>query len=309
MKSRPVTMVNTAPSTSTPAKRTLFRIALLVAMIGTVTLTTILILQGALILGRLRYFLDIGVQSLNLTSIFLLICGILSLLTFVLLSVGVLKVNKNMVLAAAGLLAVCSLALIAFSIWSFLTITGGNLPASINSTLVKELDQTQYSLASGNNIVIENTPTMAKLEKQHNCCGLTDPIEDYRTRQPNVFNSGHSAPSANTNPSRGRTTTTQRNTGNLGSSVHLPFSCCNEKYRSVDNLCIDMFGNTSNPLQRYNTDGCYPVIARHKFERIERQGFTTIIAACISVISCIALAAVLRLLNEGYQIVPVRTAM
>jgi hypothetical protein len=67
-----------------------------------------------------------------------------------------------------------------------------------------------------------------------------------------------------------------------------------------------MFANNTNPLDRYNMKGCYDVVGVYKFERIRNQGFTTVIAACFAVISFIALAAVIRLLGEGYQIVPIR---
>jgi hypothetical protein len=309
MKSRPVTIATTN-GTSTPAKRTLFRIALSVAMIGTIAVSTILFLQGGLALGHLRYFVDIGLHPLHVTSALLLVFGLLSLLTFIILTIGIVKVNKTFATIAAGLLAACSLGLIAFSIWSFLTITSGQLPASINSTIAKELDQTQYSVGTGNNVVLENTHKMARLEKQHHCCGLTDPIEDYRSRQPSAFGSLNpsSSSSSSSGSGRGRTSSTQRNSASYGSSVQLPISCCNEKYRSAENLCIDMFGNNTNAINRYNTDGCYAIVARHKFERIQRQGFTTVVAACLAVISCIALAAVVQLLGEGYQIVPLRAA-
>jgi hypothetical protein len=312
MKSRPVT-VTTTNGTSTPAKRTLFRIALAVAIVGTIALSTILILQGGIALGRLRYFVDIGLHPLHITSALLLFFGLLSLLTFIILTIGLVKVNKTFAVIASGLLGVCSIGLIAFSIWSFLTISSGHLPASINSTIVKELDQTQYSVSTGNNIIVENTNKMARLEKQHQCCGLTDPIDDYRSRQPGIFgslnpsSSGSSGSGSGGGGGRGRGSSTQRNSATFGSAVQLPISCCNEKYRSADNLCIDMFANNTSPLNRYNTDGCYAVVARHKFERIQKQGFTTVVAACIAVISCIALAAVVRLLGEGYQIVPLRS--
>jgi hypothetical protein len=50
------------------------------------------------------------------------------------------------------------------------------------------------------------------------------------------------------------------------------------------------------------------VILEEKIQHIRQQGFITIVAACLAVISCIALAAVIRLLAEGYQVVPLRTA-
>jgi hypothetical protein len=311
MKSRPVT-VTTANSTSTPAKRTLFRIALSVAVFGTVIVSTILLLQGGIALGRLRYFVDIGLHPLHITSALLFVLGLLSLSAFIILTIGIIKVNKTFAVIAAILLGVCSLGLIAFTIWSFLTISSGELPASINSTIVKELDQTQYSVSTGNNIIVENTPKMARLEKQHQCCGLTDPLDDYRSRQPGIFGSLNPSSSGSSGGGggigRGRGTTTQRGSAAFGSTVQLPISCCNEKYRSADNLCIDMFANNTSPLNRYNTEGCYAIVARHKFDRIQKQGFITIAAACLAVISCIALAAVVRLLGEGYQIVPLRAA-
>ncbi|CAF0992115.1 unnamed protein product [Rotaria sp. Silwood1] len=307
MKSRPV-IVATTNGTSTPAKRTLFRIALAVAMVGTIAVSTILILHGALALSHLQYFIDIGLHPRHLTSVLVLIFGLLSLSTFIILTIGLLKVNKTFAVIAAVLLGICSLGLIAISIWSFLTITSGQLPASINNAIVKELDKTNYTVSIGNDIIIVNSDTMARLEKQHHCCGLTDPIEDYRSRQPAMFGSLNPSSSSGSSPGKGRASATQRNTATFGSSVHLPISCCNEKYRDENNMCIDMFGNNTSPINRYNTVGCYAVVARHKFERIQRQGFATVIAACLAVISCIALAAVVRLLGEGYQIVPLRTA-
>lgn len=299
-----VTSAN-ANAVSTPAKRTLFRIALTVALIGTMAVSTILILHGGLALGRQRYFVDIGLHPLHVTSTFLLVLGLLSLLTFIILTVGVVKVNRKLAVLAAGLLAVCSLGLIGCSVWSFVTITSGQLPASINNTIANELNQTQYSIGTSNNIIVDNTATMARLEKQHGCCGLMDPIEDYRSRQPASFGSLNPSPPPPAS-SRGRPTSTQR--GPSATAVILPISCCNEKYRSADNLCIDMFGNNTGPLNRYNTGGCYATVAHYKFERIQRQGFTTVVAATIAVISCIALAAVVRLMSEGYQIVPLRLA-
>ncbi|CAF3334114.1 unnamed protein product [Rotaria socialis] len=306
MKSRPA-IVATTSGTSTPAKRTLFRIALTVALVCITGVTTILILHGGLSLMRLRYFVDIGVHPRHVTSLALVIFGILALLTLMILIIGLIKVNRSLAIVAAVLLGVCSLGLIAFSTWSFLTIASGQLAASINSTIVKELDQTQYRVSTGNDVVIENTPKMARLEKQHQCCGLTDPIEDYRSRQPAIYGSLNPSSSSGNSHSKGRNPPTQRNTATFGSSVQLPISCCNEKYRSENNLCIDMFSNNTNPINRYNIVGCYAVVARHKFERIQREGFATVVAACLSVISCIALAAVVRLLGEGYQIVPFRT--
>lgn len=310
MKSRPVTITITNGA-STPAKRTLFRVALVVALVGMIATSTILILHGGFALGRLRYFVDIGLHPLHLTSGFILLLGLLSLGAFILLTIGLTKMNKTFATIAAVLIGICSIALIATSIWSFLTITSGKLPASINSTLVKELDQTQYSVSTGNNIIVENTIKMARLEKQHACCGLTDPIDDYRSRQPSIFGSlspSGSSSSGNVN-NRARISSTPRNAAAFGSAVQLPISCCNEKFRSAENLCVDMFANNTNPLNRYNTEGCYGTIARHKFDRIQKQGFTTVVAACLAVLSCIALAAVIRLLGEGYQIVPLRAAV
>jgi hypothetical protein len=302
MITRPVTITAPPKEPSTAAKRTLFRVALTVAMGGSVAVSTILFLQGGLALGQLRYFIDIGLHPLHVTSALLLVFGLLPISTFIILTLGLIKVNRKFALIAAGLLAACSFGLITFSIWSFVTISSGQLPSSINNTLIKELDQTQYKV-SGGNIIIENTNTMAKLEKQHQCCGLINPIEDYQVRQPSFFGG---APSNSGGNNRGRTTTTQRNLAIYGSSIPLPISCCNEKYRSVDNSCIDISGKNIDPSDRYNLEGCYAIITREKFQRIQQQGFTTIIAACLAVISCIALAAVLRLLAEGYQVVPLR---
>jgi hypothetical protein len=274
-------------------------------MIGSVIVSTILFLQGGLALGHLRYFIDIGQHPLHITSTLILVFGLLSILTFIILSIGLIKVNRTFAIIAAGLLAVCSLGLIVFSIWSFATLAGGQLPKSINDTLVKELDQTQYNIANGNNIIVDNTVKMARLEKQHQCCGLGEPVEDYRSRQSSIFGSSSASSSASGGNTRGRTTQSQKNP----SSVLLPISCCNEKYRSNENnLCLDVYGNNTNPLNRYNTAGCYLVILEEKIQHIRQQGFITIVAACLAVISCIALAAVIRLLAEGYQVVPLRTA-
>lgn len=308
MKSRPVTITITNGA-STPAKRTLFRIALVVALVGMIVTSTILILHGGFTLGRLRYFVDVGLHPLHLTSGVILLLGLLSLGAFIILTIGLTKMNRTFATVAAVLIGICSIALIATSIWSFLTITGGKLPASISSALMKELDQTQYSVSTGNNIIVENTMKMARLEKQHACCGLTDPIDDYRSRQPSIFGSLNPSSSSGNVNNRGRTSSTQRNAAAFGLAVQLPISCCNEKYRSNDNLCVDMFANNTNPLNRYNTVGCYGIIARHKFDRIQKQGFTTVVAACLAVLSSIALAAVIRLLGEGYQIVPLRAAV
>jgi hypothetical protein len=310
MKSRPVTVTNTN-NTSTPAKRTLFRTALAIAIVGTVIVSTILILHGGLALAGLRYFVDIGLHPLHITSALLLFFGLLSLTTFIILIIGLVKVNKTFAIIAAVLLGITSLSLIVFTIWSFISVNGGQLPASINSSIVKELDQTQYSVSSGNNIIVDNTPKMARLEKQHQCCGLSEPFEDYRNRQPAIFGSLNpsSSSSSSSGSGRGRGSSTQRNAAAFGSAVQLPISCCNEKYRSAENLCVDMFGNNTNPINRYNTKGCYDVVLEHKFERIRKQGYATVAAACTAVISCIALAAVIRLLGEGYQIVPIRTAV
>ena len=301
-------MLTTTNEASKPAKQTLFRVALAIAMIGSVLVGTILLLQGGLALGHLQYFIDVGQHPLHITSALLILFGLLAILTFVILTVGLIQVNRKYALIAAGLLGFCALALVVFSIWSFVTVTSGRLPASISHALIKELDDTQYNLAQGNTLVIENTNTMARLEKQHRCCGLSDPIEDYRSRQPSMFGSTSTSSSGGSSKG-GRTTTSAKNAGqSSGSSVLLPISCCNEKYRSMDNLCIDMFANQTSAVNRYNTDGCYPIIARDKFERIQQQGSTTVIAACLAVISCIALAAVVRLLAENHQIVPLRTS-
>ncbi|UJR37831.1 hypothetical protein I4U23_030521 [Adineta vaga] len=308
MKSRPVTIISTN-ATSTPTKRTLFRIALTVALSGTIAVSTILILHGGLALGRLRYFVDVGQYPLHITAVFLIILGLLSLTTFIILTIGIVKVNKTLTVLAAVLLGICSLCLIAFSAWSFITITTGHIPVSVNNTIVKELEQTQFSYGIGNNIIVDNTNTMARLEKQHRCCGLTDPTEEYRSRQQASFGSLNPSPSSGgSGNSRSRPISTQRNSGTSGLSIVLPISCCNQKYLSTDNLCVDMFANNTNPINRYNINGCYSTVTNYKFERIQRQGFTTIVAACLAVISCVALAAVIRLLGEGYQVIPLRTA-
>lgn len=308
MKARPVTMINTN-STSTPAKRILLRIALIIALLGTVAVSSSLLLKGGSDLLRSKDFLDVGLHSLRWSSIFLTSLGLISSITFLLLLIGTLKVNKIILLTAAFSLAFCSLALITLSVWSFLTIASESLSTSINRTIVEELDQTQFSYGTGNNVIVQNTQIMSQLEKQHHCCGLTNSVEEYRNRQ-NAWltvNNGPSSSSSNinTNSNRARGSSTQRNSATFGSIIHLPISCCNEAYRSTD-LCIDIFGNASDPITRYNTKGCYGFIVQDKYHRIERQGFLTIITACVSVISCIALAAVVRILNEGYQILPAR---
>jgi hypothetical protein len=299
---RPVTIITPSNATSTKMKRTLFRVSLFVAMFGSVIVSTILFLQGGLALGHLRYFVDIGQHPLHITSIFLLVFGLLSILTFIILMLGLIKVNRTFAIIAAALLALCSFGLIVFSIWSFVTLASGQIPKSINNTLIKELNQTQYSLAAGNNLIVDNTLKMARLEKQHQCCGLEDPVADYRNRQSAPYGSSSSSSSGG-GGTRGRPP--QKGSS---SSVLLPISCCNEKYRSNENnLCLDIYGNVSDPLSRYNNEGCLAIISQDKFQRIQQQGFTTIVAASLAVISCIALAAVIRLLGEGYQVVPLRT--
>ena len=140
---------------------------------------------------------------------------------------------------------------------------------------------------------------MARLEKQHQCCGLADPVEDYRTRQPSAFGSSGAGSNIKGRPAPNPKSAT---------SVLLPISCCNEKYRNSDtNQCLDISGSSSNPLNRYNTEGCYLAISREKFDRIKQQGFTTVVAAALAVISCIALAAVIRLLAKGHQVVSLRS--
>lgn len=301
MKSRPV-IITTANGVSTPAKRRLFRIALAITMVSAIAVSTILILQGGFELSRLRYFVDIGLHRLHITSTLLLFLGLLSLIAFITLTIGLAKINKTLAVIAAILLGICSLGLIASTIWSFVTISNEDLPASINSTITKELDKTHFN---NTNFVVENTPLMAKLEKQYQCCGLTEPIEDYQSRQQGAFRSlNPTTPS--TGGSRGRTTT-QRNTGTSATNTQLPISCCNQNYLSTDNMCIDMPENNKLLADRYNLEGCYNAVVRHKFERIQKQGFITAVAACLAVISCIALTVVIRLLGEGYQIVPVRT--
>ncbi|CAF5050746.1 unnamed protein product, partial [Rotaria magnacalcarata] len=72
---------------------------------------------------------------------------------------------------------------------------------------------------------------MARLEKQHQCCGLTDPIEDYLSRQPSNIRSAVAAAAASASSgSKGRTTQNQKNPSTSGSPILLPISCCNEKY-------------------------------------------------------------------------------
>jgi len=210
-----------------------------------------------------------------------------------------IKSNRTFALIASGILTFVSIGLIILSILSFTTLALGGLPKSINNTLVKELDQTQYNLATGNNLIVDNTLKMARLEKQHQCCGLSEPIDDYRSRQPSPSSSG----SGNV---RGRPQSGSQK--NIPSMILLPISCCNEKYRSNDNnLCLDIYGNTSNPLHRYNTDGCFGIITREKIQHIKRQGFITISAGCLALISTIALVTVVKLLAQGYQVVPART--
>lgn len=308
MQSQP-NSVSSINNLSTPAKRTLFRIALNVAFVGTAAVSTILILHGGSTLGHLRYFVDIGAHPLNITSIIVLVFGILTLITAISIVYATAKINRTLIVIATIVLGLCSLGLIGFSIWSFLTIANGTLSTSINNTITKELDKTQFSFVQGNHVLIDNTDTMARLEKQHKCCGFADPVDEYRTRQVAALGSQNPSSSggntANTN--RGRGSTQQRpSTTSSSLIVQLPISCCNKQYLSDDNLCIDMFGNNTSPINRYNTEGCYRPVVQYKYNRIQKQGFITTVAACLAVISCIALAAVVRLLGEVYQIVPVR---
>ena len=111
--------------------------------------STILLIQGGLALGHLRYFIDIGQYPLHITSVFL------TILVFILLTFGLIRTDRSLATIAAGLLALCSLGLIVFSIWSFVTLASGHLPRSTNNTLVKELDQTQYTTTAGNNLVVD----------------------------------------------------------------------------------------------------------------------------------------------------------
>jgi hypothetical protein len=293
-----------------PAKQTLFRTALIVGMIGSVLVSSILFLQGGIALGDLQYTIDIGHHSLRITSGLLIFFGLLSFLTFVLLAIGLIQVNRTYALTAAGILAACSLGLILLGIWSFWSLTGDRLSVSINDYLVKEIDQTQFSIGSGNVILIENTHKLAQLERQHRCCGINDPVDDYRTRQTSsLISIPTSTNTVNTNSKGSRTTTTTTTTtasqkNAHASSIPLPISCCNDNYRSIDNLCIDMFVNNTHGLHRYQTNGCHTIILRDKSQRIQQQGTTIVVAACLAVISCIALAAVTRLLNESYQVTP-----
>ena len=308
MKPRPVTVINTIHEASIPTKRTLFHIALTVALVGAVAVSTILLLQGGVSLGRLRYFTDIGLHPLYITSGSVFLLGLLALITSIIITIGIIKVNKTFATIAAVLLGICSIGLIAITIRSFLTITSGKLPASIRDVINKELDQTIFIITPETNIIVENTPKMARIERQYRCCGLTVSDKDYQNRQPSMFGSLIPSSSSGTGGGGGKgRTSTQRNTPT--STVLLPISCCNEKYRSPENLCVDMYANNTNMLDRYNTKGCYDIVGVYKFERIRNQGFTTVIAAGIAVISCIALVAVIRLLSEGYQIVPLRATI
>jgi hypothetical protein len=310
MKPRPVTIINTIHDTSTAAKRTSFHIALAVGLLGTITVSTILLLQGGISLARLRYFIDIGLHPFHITSGIVFILGLLALITFIIVSIGIIKVNKTLVTIADVLLGICSIGLITITIYSFLSITSGKLPASVRDAINKELDQTYFSISPENNIIVENTPKMSRIEKQYLCCGLSIPDKDYQNRQPSMFGSLIPSSSIATGGGggRGRASSTQRNTA-AASTILLPISCCNEKYRSPNNLCVDMFANDTNILDRYNMKGCYDIVGVYKFERIKNQGLTTVIAAGIAVISCIALAAVIRLLGEGYQIVPLQAML
>lgn len=303
MSTRPVTVTVPTTTNATAAKRTLFNIALSVAAVGSVLVSVILLFQGGLALGELRYFIDIGQHPLHITSLVILILGLFAILAFAILSFGLIKSNRTFALIASGILTFVSIGLIILSIWSFTTLAIGNLPKSINNTLVKELDQTQYNLASGNNLIVDNTLKMARLEKQHQCCGLSEPIEDYRSRQPSVSSSSSGSGGGNV---RGRPQSGSQK--HAAASILLPISCCNEKYRSNDNnLCLDIYGNNSNPLNRYNNDGCFGIITREKIQHIKRQGFITISAGCLALISTIALVTVVKLLAQGYQVVPART--
>ena len=303
MISRPVAIINSF-KISTTTKRKLFRLALCIGMIGSILVSSILLLQGGLALGYLRYSMDIGQYSLHLSSVFLIIFGLLAILTFIILTIGLIQMKRAFAVIAIVLLIICSLGLISFSIYSFVIISSKQLPQSIHRILINELNQTRFSIGTENNIIVDNSYKMALLEKQHQCCGLTNPIEDYRNLELLIFRST-SLRSRNT---KERIQNYQRNSFKFGSSVLLPISCCNEKYRSNENhLCIDIYKNNTNLLDRYNTEGCYTVIFREKIQRIQQQGSTAIIAASLALISCIALVAVVRLLNEDYQVEPLRT--
>jgi ABC-type multidrug transport system fused ATPase/permease subunit len=297
---RPVTIVIPATKTSTAAKRILFRASLCIAMFGSVIVSAILFLQGGLALGHLRYFVDIGQHPLHITSTFVLIFGLLSILTFIILTIGLIKVNRTFAIIAAGLLAICSVGLLIFSIWSFATLASEKLSQSINNDLIQELNQTQYNNTAGH-VVVENTVKMARLEKQHQCCGLVDAVEEYRSRQPTTFGSS----SSSSGSTRGRPGGPPKGSS---PSILLPISCCIEIYRFNESSCLDLYGNASEPSRRYYNEGCSTIIFQDKVPRIQQQGFTTMVAATLAVISCIALAAVIRLLGEGYQVVPLRTA-
>ena len=129
--SRPVTIISSDTKTQTAAKRVLFNVSLCVAIFGSLVVAGILFLQGGITLGYLRYFVDIGLHPLHITSLFVLIFGLLAITTFIVLAIGIIKSNRTFVIIAAGLLALCSLALLAFSIWSFATLAGEKLSQSV----------------------------------------------------------------------------------------------------------------------------------------------------------------------------------
>ncbi|CAF0965428.1 unnamed protein product [Didymodactylos carnosus] len=304
MKTRPVSIVSTSS-----VKRHLLQIALAVAVLSSVATGIILLVQGSLQLAKLKYFVDVGHYPLHITSTLLILFGLLCSITLIILAVALIKLSKVLAIVSVCSLALCSIGLICLSIYSFISISNGKLPISINNTLIRELDQTKFNLNRDMTVNIENTDLMARYEKQYECCGLIYPTEDYRgPPTTNIKALRGEWPSA-ASGSRGRTqTTTQRNTQ---AAVSLPISCCNEKYRTSEGTCMDIGNGTSasvnEPASRYNVVGCLEKITQSKYERIQRQGFTTIIGACLAVIACIGLAAAVRLLAEGYQIVPVRS--
>ncbi|CAF0946467.1 unnamed protein product [Didymodactylos carnosus] len=307
MKTRPIPSVSTSP-----IKRSLLQTALAVAVLSSIATGVILLVQGSLQLAKLKYFVDVGHYPLHITSVLLILFGFLTSVTLITLVVALVRLSKLLAIVSVCSLALCSIGLICLSIYSFISISNDTLPTSINNTLIRELNQTRYNLNRDAIVNVENTDLMAKLEKQYECCGAADSIKDYRSRQPTNIQApsgGAGERSTAATGGRGRTSsTTQRN---VQSVVLLPISCCNEKYRTSDGICADnndggsVSGNVS--LSKYNLVGCFAKITKSKYERIQRQGFTTVIGACLAVVACIGLAAAIRLLAEGYQIVPVRT--
>lgn len=286
-----------------PAKRFLYRVALIVAINGSILLSGILFVQGYSSLIHLRQFYDLAGPPIRLSSILLIAIGLISVIILVLLIVGFVQVHRISTLIASCLSIGCSFGLIAFTLWSVLSLKSTDLSDSMTQVITKELESTQHTFLPAHQVHVENSKTMALLEKQYQCCGLIDPIDDYRARN---GNNGPTLSSTSTsvNVKPGRTTNNPKTATQSVPTVSLPISCCNEKFRTNENQCVDPSASNNNVTSRYNTVGCLGVILRSKVEHIKQQTVKTIIATCLSVINSISLAAVIRLLAQVYQIEP-----